>query len=153
MDHGLQRGVRIADGDIIPFKLTVGGEGPHHTSQLPAHRAQISESSVNVVLSAAFTVEQRGGSLEERNVWIFLQTGRELTTRDSTLSLSLHGLVLFVSPHRTYSLTVQLPVHSCLPFESSPVTLLDDVEGLLGQKSSWMFQVYLADSLKTPSGR
>ena len=44
-------------------------------------------------------------------------------------------LRLFVPPHRTYSLTLQLPILSGPPFESSPATLLDDVQGLLGQKT------------------
>ena len=44
-------------------------------------------------------------------------------------------LRLFVPPHRTYSLTLQLPVLSGPPFESSPATLLDGVQGLLGQKT------------------
>ena len=37
--------------------------------------------------------------------------------------------------HRTYSLTLQLTLLSGLPFESSPATLLDDAQGLLGQKA------------------
>ena len=44
-------------------------------------------------------------------------------------------LRLLVPPHRTYSLTLQLSVLSGTPYESSPATLLDDVQGFLGQKT------------------
>ena len=44
-------------------------------------------------------------------------------------------LRLFVLSHRTYTLTLELPVLSRPPFESSRATLLDDVQGLLGQKT------------------
>ena len=51
------------------------------------------------------------------------------------LPRTFHGLAPFFPPHRTYSLTLQLPKLSGPPFESSPATLLDDVQGLLGQKT------------------
>ena len=47
-------------------------------------------------------------------------------------STDLH---LFVPPHGTYSLTLQLPILSGPPLKSSPATLLDDVQGLFGQKT------------------
>ena len=55
--------------------------------------------------------------------------------------MALHWLAdstdlrLFVPPHRTYNLTLPLPVLSDLAFESSPATLLDGVQRLLGQKA------------------
>ena len=42
---------------------------------------------------------------------------------------------LFVPSHRTSSLTLQLQVLFALPFEPFPATLLDDVQGLFGQKT------------------
>ena len=72
-----------------------------------------------------------GGGLEERNVRIPLWAGRESVDHKwLSTALQTTGLRLFVSPHRTCSLTLQLPVLSGLPFESSPATFLDGVQGI-----------------------
>ena len=50
------------------------------------------------------------------------------TTSGSPLSRRLHGLALLRRPHRTYSLTLMLPLLSG-PSKSSAATLLNDVQG------------------------
>ena len=54
-------------------------------------------------------------------------------------STDLRFLVPF---NRTYSLTLELPVLSGPPFESSPATLLDVVRGFLGQKAWETFRKF-----------
>ena len=46
-----------------------------------------------------------------------------------------NDLCLFVLPHRSYRLTIQLPVFSGLPLECSLPTPLHDVRGFLRQKA------------------
>ena len=57
-------------------------------------------------------------------------------------------LRLFIPPRRTYNLTLQDPVLSNLLFESSPVTLLDGVQSLLGQKARGRYRCTLQTALR-----
>ena len=61
---GPQHGGSICSLDTGGFagKITPGGSIWYSSSKYPAHKTRITESSISVVLSAAFIVKQRGGA-------------------------------------------------------------------------------------------